>query len=90
MLTCAMTDLVLEGPDGQAYQQLKGLAMEVACSPDIANLYSNFFEQQWIHQAESVAFYKRYIDDTFAVVYVDHYDDEYLGEKDANTTWMPP
>lgn len=46
MLICAMTDLIIEGPNAQAYHQVKGLAMEVTCSPDITNLYSNFFELQ--------------------------------------------
>lgn len=78
-----MTDLIIEGPNAQAYHQVKGLAMEVTCSPDITNLYSNFFELQQIYQAESVALYKRYIDDIFAIVYIGYFDNEYLGEKHA-------
>ena len=85
ILIAAMTSLIIEGPDGQTYRQIKGLAMGVACSPDIANLYGNWFERDWIHQAQCVAFYHRYIDDIFAIVYIDDWDPEYLGERDARS-----
>jgi hypothetical protein len=81
ILTTAMTSLIVEGHDGVAYRQIRGLAMGVACSPDIANLYGDFFEREWIHQAQCVAFYKRYIDDIFAIVYTDQWDPEYTGNK---------
>ena len=83
ILIVAMTSLIIEGPDGQAYYQIKGLAMGVACSLDIANLYGDWFEKDWIYQAQCVAFYKHYIDDIFAIVYIDDWDLEYLEERDA-------
>lgn len=82
IVVAVMMSLIIQGPDGTVYRQIHGLAMGVACSPDIANLYGDWFERKWIHQANSVAFYKRYIDDIFAIVYTDIWDPEYLGEKD--------
>lgn len=52
------------------YLQLKGLAMGVADSPDLANLYGwHFEEQNRILDHPDVAFYGRYIDDCFGLVY---------------------
>jgi hypothetical protein len=56
--------------EGQIYEQLRGLAMGVAGSPDIANLFGVFFEQQaHILDHPAITFYGRYIDDCLAVVY---------------------
>ena len=85
ILIAAMTSLIIEGPDGQAYRQIKGLAMGVVCSPDIANLYGDWFEKDWIHQAQCVAFYKQYINDIFAIVYIDDWDLKYLGKRNARS-----
>jgi hypothetical protein len=52
----------------QYYEQLRGLAMGVACSPDMANLYGSFFENSLIPEIEGIIFYCRYIDDVFAIV----------------------
>jgi hypothetical protein len=56
--------------DGQYYRQLQGLAMGVADSPDLANLYSAYDEQQArLLEDPIIAFYGRYIDDCIAIVY---------------------
>ena len=54
----------------QFYEQLQGLAMGVADSPDLANLYGWFFEvKAGIGENSNVPFYGRYIDDCLAIVY---------------------
>jgi hypothetical protein len=55
---------------GKYYEQIKGLAMGVADSPDLANLYGWYFERNSnILINERTAFYGRYIDDCLAIVY---------------------
>ena len=62
------TDLITRY-QGKLYRQKRGLAMGVADSPDLANLYGCHFEQAvGIIDHEDVAFYGRYIDDCFAIV----------------------
>lgn len=63
------TDLISQF-DGKYYLQLRGLAMGVADSPDLANLYGCHFENKSgvIHDP-SVIFYGRYIDDCIGLVY---------------------
>lgn len=52
------------------YQQLHGLAMDVASSPDLANLFGWFFERALnILSLSQIPFYGRYIDDCLALVY---------------------
>ena len=52
------------------YLQARGLAMGVADSPDLANLFGWFYERECdIMHDERVPFYGRYIDDCFAIVY---------------------
>jgi hypothetical protein len=56
--------------DGTVYQQLNGLAMGVADSPDLANLYGWFCEKRdGIMNDSRIAFYGRYIDDCIGIVY---------------------
>ena len=60
---------------GKYYLQLKGLAMGVASSPSIANLYGWFFERQCnILNDPNIIFYGHYIDDCLAIVYADNED----------------
>ena len=55
---------------GKYYEQLKGLAMGVASSPDLANCYGWHFERNSVALKDPrIAFYGRYIDDCLAVVY---------------------
>jgi hypothetical protein len=69
------TDLVCTF-QGQNYLQLQGLAMGVADSPDLANLYGWFFERQSkILERPEVIFYGRYIDDCLAIVYANSPDE---------------
>lgn len=53
------------------YEQLRGLAMGVSDSPDLANLYGAYFEMNVckIHNHPDVPFYGRFIDDCLAIVY---------------------
>jgi len=65
--------------DGKIFQQERGLAMGVSCSPDLANLYGCFFEERAnIHSHPNVPFYGRFIDDCIGLVYA-------LDEEDAKT-----
>jgi hypothetical protein len=65
----ANIDLITRFKDTN-YKQTKGLAMGVACSPDLANLYGWFFERRSnILNRPNIPFYGRYIDDCFALVY---------------------
>lgn len=61
--------------DGKTYQQRSGLAMGVAVSPDAANLYCHFYERDIVPDLRKCAFYKRYIDDVFSIVYADSLDE---------------
>ena len=57
---------------GKYFRQLRGLAMGVADSPDLANLYGLYFEKKCgILDNPLVPFYGRYIDDCLAIVYAD-------------------
>jgi hypothetical protein len=54
----------------KTYKQTRGLAMGVADSPDLANLYGWYFESRCgILDDPNVPFYGRYIDDCMAIVY---------------------
>ena len=56
--------------DRKIYCQVRGLAMGVALSPDLANLYGCFFEDRaGIHLHPDIPFYGRYIDDCLGLVY---------------------
>jgi hypothetical protein len=71
-LRCLQTgnkDLVTQYKD-LVYKQRNGLAMGVADSPDLANLYGWFFERQsQILSHPLVPFYGRFIDDIIGIVY---------------------
>jgi len=57
---------------GKIYEQLNGLAMGVADSPDLANLYGYHFEKTAkVLEHPDIAFYGRYIDDCLALVYAE-------------------
>jgi hypothetical protein len=54
------------------YEQLNGLAMGVADSPDLANLYGYYFEKLAnILEHPDIFYYGRYIDDCLAIVYAE-------------------
>ena len=56
----------------QVYEQLNGLAMGVACSPDLANLYGAYFENKCkVLEHNDIYYYGRYIDDCLAIVYAE-------------------
>jgi hypothetical protein len=71
-LRLACRDLFFDYQD-KSYLQLLGLAMGVACSPDLANLYGAHFEEDWLDSSPElktrIAFFGRFIDDVLAVVY---------------------
>jgi hypothetical protein len=57
---------------GLIYEQLNGLAMGVADSPDLANLYGYYFEEKAnVLNHPDIFYYGRYIDDCLAVVYAE-------------------
>ena len=57
---------------GTVFEQLNGLAMGVACSPSLANLYGVYFEQKAkVLDNKNIFFYGRYIDDCLAIVYAE-------------------
>jgi hypothetical protein len=65
------TNLITQFQD-KIYEQLNGLAMGVANSPDLANLYGYYFEQKSnILGHKDIFFYGRYIDDCLAIVYAE-------------------
>jgi hypothetical protein len=52
------------------FHQIKGLAMGVACSPELANLYMAEYEvKSNILSNDNIAYYGRYIDDIFMIVF---------------------
>ena len=54
------------------YLQLNGLAMGVADSPDLANLYGYHFEKRnKVLETPEIFYYGRYIDDCLAIVYAE-------------------
>jgi len=58
------------------FLQLNGLAMGVADSPDLASLFGYHFEKlSGILDHRQVAFYGRYIDDCFGIVYAESADE---------------
>jgi hypothetical protein len=68
--------------DGNVYQQLNGLAMGVADSPDLANLYGWFCEKRDGLMLDShIAFYGRYINDCIGIVYAHSPQDVLLIRK---------
>ena len=66
------------------FEQLNGLAMGVADSPDLANLFGYHYEKlsDILHHPQ-VAFYGRYIDDLFGLIYAESADEakSLLAEK---------
>jgi hypothetical protein len=57
---------------GVIYEQLNGLAMGVADSPDLANLFGYYFERRsGVLDHPNIFYYGRYIDDCLAIVYAD-------------------
>ena len=65
----ANKDLIVQFKD-KLYRQKKGLAMGVACSPDLANLFGWYFERKCnILNRPNIPFYRRFIDDCLAFVY---------------------
>jgi hypothetical protein len=55
---------------GDYFEQLRGLAMGVSDSPDLANLYGVYFENRAkVLEDAAIPFYGRYIDDCLAIVY---------------------
>ena len=65
-------ELVLQF-NGRYYEQLCSLAMGVADSPDIANLYLHHFKVRkgQVHNKPWLKYYKRFIDDVFTIIEAD-------------------
>ena len=78
----AITNLLVSGQEGQVYLQIKGLVMGVASSLDVVNLYGFYYEEFQLHPIKyNLAFYSRYIDDIFPIVYQDHPSGQWLHAK---------
>ena len=84
------------------YLQNNGLAMGVADSPDLANLYGAYFEtKNKVLENPAIAFYGRYIDDCLAIVYAESEQealqkvenivkfDECVIEWNVSASWQP-
>jgi len=54
--------------ENQLYQQIRGVPMGAACSPDIANLYGAYIESLFTEDPY-IPFFGRFIDDCLAIVY---------------------
>ena len=68
------TQLITQHGD-RFFEQLNGLAMGVSDAPDLANLFGCHFEERSnILTHPNVAFYGRYIDDCFSIVYAESAD----------------
>jgi hypothetical protein len=65
-LNLGMGDLITDF-QSKTYLQTRGLAMGVAASPDLANLYGCYFEEKILPDKDFV-FFGRFIDDVFAIV----------------------
>jgi hypothetical protein len=74
MFDIANLELVMRFQD-QLFVQRKGLAMGVASSPDIANLYGAYFEESIVKEDKDILFYRRYIDDVLGLVVADTPED---------------
>jgi hypothetical protein len=82
-LDCGNKDLITQYQH-ETYIQNRGLAMGVADSPDLANLYGYHFEKlSGIQTDPKIPFYGRYIDDCLAIVYAssEHEALQYLSNK---------
>ena len=66
-LRLATRDLIFDFME-RSYLQKQGLAMGIACSPDLANLYGCFYEEK-VLPIEDLIFFGRFIDDALAIVY---------------------
>lgn len=67
----ANKDLVIDFLDESAVQ-ISGLAMGIACSPDLANLYGAHYENEILSDEvlkSQIPFFGRYLDDLLCIVY---------------------
>lgn len=83
LLELGNTNLVFQF-ENEFYEQVSGLAMGVADSPDLANLFGYYFEKLADVQNDSlIPYYGRYIDDIFSIVFASSEDEacEYMDKK---------
>jgi hypothetical protein len=70
---------VVNNGEEQFWEQHNGLAMGVAASPDIANLYAAYYEKFGLFTSSFIRnrclLFKRYIDDIFGVIVASSLDD---------------
>ena len=53
---------------GNFYDQIDGVAMGSPLAPVLANLFMGHHEKRWLENYSSgIEFYRRYVDDTFAL-----------------------
>ena len=76
--------------NNEIYNQIDGVSMGSPLAPILANLFMGYHEKDWIEKAQVAkhTFYKRYVDDIFAV-FESELDTEtfhtYLNTKHKNT-----
>ena len=73
----ANRELLIDFDDESAIQ-IRGLAMGIACAPDLANLYGAHFENDILSSPRmraNVPFFGRYLDDLLGIVYADTADE---------------
>ena len=81
--------------NGETAEQIRGLAMGIACSPQLANLYGAKFENVIMEEQimkDRVPFYGRYLDDVLAIVYAESSDEalaiaKRIEFKDVEVEW---
>lgn len=78
--------------------QIKGLPMGAAGSPDAANIYGYWYEQEWMDKVTSnddILAYFRYLDDVYNVVLAETPDEalellSFVSLGDVKLLWEPP
>ena len=79
--------------DGIYYRQVDGLGMGLPLSPTVANVFLCFHETTWLQNCPEdfkPVFFKRYMDDTFAVFRNKNHVSsflQYLNDKHQNITF---
>ena len=65
---------------GEYYDQIDGVAMGSPLAPVLANLFMSFHENDWFknYKGNSPKFYKRYVDDIFAIFEIEKDSDNFL------------
>ena len=58
--------------DNKLYRQIEGLCMGLPLGPTFANIFMSYMETKWLDDCPNhfkPMYYRRYVDDTFFIVY---------------------